>query len=214
MGHVIEHIALAIQTLAGMDCGFGRTRGTGAPGVYNVVFEYKVKPPAATPPRPRCALPRPSSTASPTTSIGDVQALRDIATEHFPGPSTNAILEEARSRGIPVLTLGHNGLYQLGYGARQRRIRASMGSTTSCIAVDIAGDKDETKQLLQDAGIPVPKGTIIKDPEELPRAIDAIGFPLVVKPLDGTRARALPWASARPKRPRRRCNWPPSTPPT
>jgi cyanophycin synthetase len=191
MGHVIEHIALAIQTLAGMDCGFGRTRGAGTPGVYNVVFEYKVEAAGRYAAEAAVRIAQAFIDGQPYDIERDVEAMRDIATEHFPGPSTNAILEEARSRSIPVLTLGNNGLYQLGYGARQRRIRASMADTTSCIAVDIAGDKDETKQLLQDAGIPVPKGTIIKEAEELPRAIDAIGFPLVVKPLDGHQGKGI-----------------------
>jgi cyanophycin synthetase len=176
MGHVIEHIALAIQTLAGMDCGFGRTRGTAHPACTTWCFEYKVEAAGRYAAEAAVRIAQAFIDGQPYDIDRDVEAMRDIATEHFPGPSTNAILEEARSRGIPVLTLGHNGLYQLGYGARQRRIRASMGSTTSCIAVDIAGDKDETKQLLQDAGIPVPKGTIIKDPKTCPGPSTPSGF--------------------------------------
>jgi len=191
MGHVIEHIALAIQTLAGMDCGFGRTRGAGTPGVYNVVFEYKVVEVGRYAAEAAVRIAQAFIDGRPYDIERDVQAMRDLATEHFPGPSTNAILEEARGRGIPVLTLGTNGLYHFGYGARQRRIRASMADTTSCIAVDIADDKDETKQLLRDAGIPVPKGTIIRSRTDLPKAIDAIGFPLVVKPLDGHQGKGI-----------------------
>jgi cyanophycin synthetase len=191
MGHIIEHVALAIQTLAGMDCGFGRTRGTGTEGVYNVVFEYKVEEVGRYAAQAAVRIAQSLIDDRPYDLEKDIQAMKGIAGDHFPGPSTNAILEEARSRGIPVLIVSSNGLYQLGYGARQRRIRASMADTTSCIAVDVAGDKDETKQLLQDAGIPVPKGTIIKSQVDLPKAIESIGFPLVLKPLDGHQGKGI-----------------------
>jgi cyanophycin synthetase len=191
MGHVIEHIALHIQSLAGMDCGFGRTRGTGEEGVYNVVIEYQIEEAGryAAEAAVRIAQALIDNADCGVESI--VAELKNIAVHHFPGPSTHAILQEARQRGIPVLPLGNNGLYQLGYGARQKRIRASIASTTSCIAVDIAGNKDETKRLLQDAGIPVPDGIIIKSQADLPQAIEKIGFPMVIKPLDGHQGKGI-----------------------
>jgi len=121
----------------------------------------------------------------------DLERLWEIKKEHEPVPSTSAILNEARRRNIPVLTLSQHGLYQLGYRANQRRIRASMDNLTSCIAVDSAGDKDETKHLLSEAGIPVPSGTVVRNEEELDGAIEKIAYPIVLKPLDGHQGKSI-----------------------
>jgi cyanophycin synthetase len=94
-------------------------------------------------------------------------------------------VEEAAKRGIPFIRLNRQSLVQLGYGVNQKRIRATVASTTSNIAVDIAGDKEETKNLLQAAEIPVPRGTVIRTEEGLKEAIDKLGYPLVIKPIDG-----------------------------
>ena len=101
------------------------------------------------------------------------------------GPSTGSIVEEAVKRGIPYIRLNKQSLVQLGYGIHQKRIRATIASTTSCIAVDIAGDKEETKNLLAAAEIPVPKGVIINMEETVDDAIRSVGFPMVFKPLNG-----------------------------
>lgn len=185
MGHVIEHIALEIQTLAGMDCGFGRTRGTGTEGEYFVVFDYMEEDAGIYAAR---ASKRIAEALTDNTAYDleyDIQQLREIREDTRLGPSTGSIVEEATKRGIPFIRLNKHSLVQLGYGVHQKRIRATIASTTSTIAVDIAGDKDETKNLLADAEIPVPKGTIIQDEEALQNAIDKLGYPVVTKPLDG-----------------------------
>ncbi|MDQ2753386.1 MAG: cyanophycin synthetase, partial [Bacteroidota bacterium] len=115
----------------------------------------------------------------------DIQKLREIREDTRLGPSTGSIVEEAAKRGIPYIRLNSQSLVQLGYGVHQTRIRATIASTTSHIAVDIAGDKEETKRLLGDAEIPVPRGTVVRDEESLQRAIDRYGYPLVIKPIDG-----------------------------
>jgi cyanophycin synthetase len=191
MGHVIEHIALEIQTLAGMDVGFGRTRGTGQEGIYHVVIAYEEETAGFFAARTAVQIAEALISGEPYELEATIQALKQIKKDNYPGPSTASILDEARRRNIPLLTLSPNGLYQLGYGKNGRRIRASMGSTTSCIAVDIAGDKDETKYLLAAQGIPVPTGTLVKNEEELQRTIADIGYPVVVKPLDGHQGKGI-----------------------
>ena len=111
--------------------------------------------------------------------------LREIRENTRLGPSTGGIVEEAAKRGIPYIRLNKHSLVQLGYGVHQKRIRATIASTTSNIAVDIAGNKEETKNLLGAAEIPVPTGTIIRSEEGLQDAIERFGYPLVLKPIDG-----------------------------
>ena len=111
--------------------------------------------------------------------------LREIREDTRLGPSTGCIVDEAAKRGIPYIRLNKQSLVQLGYGVNQKRIRATIASTTSNIAVDIACDKEETKMLLEAAEIPVPRGTVIRTEEGLKEAIEKFGYPLVIKPIDG-----------------------------
>ncbi len=185
MGHVIEHIALELQTLAGMDCGFGRTRGTGVEGEYFVVFDYMEEEAGTYAARAAVRVAEALIDDIDYSLDEDIQKLREIREDTRLGPSTGSIVEEAAKRGIPYIRLNGQSLVQLGYGVHQKRIRATIASTTSNIAVDIAGDKEETKRLLGEAEIPVPSGTTVRDEEELKRAIDRYGYPLVIKPIDG-----------------------------
>lgn len=185
MGHVIEHIALEIQTLSGMNCGFGRTRGTGQHGVYNVVFSYmeeRVGRFAATA-SVEIAEALISNTAYDLE--GAINEMRRMREQERFGPSTASIVDEAISRDIPYIRLNNESFVQLGYGKNQVRFRATMTDKTSSIAVDLASNKDETKRILEEAAIPVAKGTTIIYEEEVEKAISRIGFPLVFKPLDG-----------------------------
>jgi cyanophycin synthetase len=185
MGHVIEHVALELQTLAGMDMGFGRTRSTGKPGEYHVVFDYMEEETGVFAAKSAFNLVKHIIDGSPYNLEEDVQKMREIREETRLGPSTGSIVEEAVKRGIPYIRLNKQSLVQLGYGVHQKRIRATIASTTSCIAVDIAGDKEETKNLLAAAEIPVPKGVIINSHETVDDAIRSVGFPMVFKPLNG-----------------------------
>ena len=186
MGHVIEHIALEIQTLAGMDCGFGRTRGTGdAKGIYYVVFNYEEEDAGVYAAKAAVNIAIALIENKPYNLEDDIQALREIREDTRLGPSTGSIVNEAVKRNIPFIRLNKGSLVQLGYGIHQKRIRATIASTTSTIAVDIAGDKEETKNILEGAEVPVPKGVIIREEEELQWAIDKVGFPMVIKPIDG-----------------------------
>jgi len=191
MGHVIEHIALEIQTLAGMDVGFGRTRDYGEKGVYNVVFdclEEKVGRYAAE------AAVRIAESLIDGTDVDleeDLHRMKEIRQAEALGPSTSAIIREAEARGIPWIRLNKYSLCQLGYGANQKRIQATVTSQTSSIGVELACDKEDTKYILEQAEVPIPKGEIVRSEGGLRDAVDYIGFPLVVKPVNGNHGRGI-----------------------
>lgn len=185
MGHVIEHVALEIQMLAGMDCGFGRTRGTGEEGVYDVVFTYTQKRAGTYAARAAVQIAEALIAAKPYKLEEDIQVLREIREEEKLGPSTLSIVEEAGRRGIPYMRLNEYSLVQLGYGVNQKRIRATISSQTSGIGVDLAGDKEDTKFLLHRAGVPVPHGSIITTEAGLINELSNVGYPCVIKPVDG-----------------------------
>ena len=186
MGHVIEHVALEIQTLAGMDTGFGRTRNTGEKeSVYYVIFDYIEEDAGVYAARAAVSIAQAAADDLPYDLDGDIQKMREIREDTRLGPSTGCIVDEAAKRGIPYIRLNRQSLVQLGYGVHQKRIRATIASTTSNIAVDIAGNKEETKMLLDAAQIPVPRGTVIRTEEALKDAIESFGYPLVIKPIDG-----------------------------
>ncbi|GAB3903075.1 cyanophycin synthetase [Larkinella knui] len=191
MGHVIEHIALEIQTLAGMACGFGRTRVTDEPGVYNVVFAYQEERAGLY--AARCAVDIAQALIDGTAY--DLQADIDFLSQLYEadrlGPSTSAIVNACVRKGIPYMRLDADSTVQLGYGARQKRIQATVTSQTSTIAVELAADKNETKRRLGNVNIPVPAGEVIETENELEDVLRRLDFPLVVKPLDGNHGRGV-----------------------
>jgi cyanophycin synthetase len=189
MGHVIEHIALEIQTLAGMDCGFGRTRGTGETGVYNVVFAYMEEKVGIYAAKAAVRIATALIDGSEYDLENDIQTMREIREDERLGPSTGSIVEEAQARGIPWIRLNRHSLVMLGYGVNQKRIQATVTSQTGSIAVEIACDKEDTKNLLEASNIPVPRGRIVYDEEDLDRALDSIGYPVVIKPISGNHGR-------------------------
>jgi len=185
MGHVIEHIALEIQTLAGMETGFGRTRETKTPGIYNVVFSYTEENVGMFAAESAVAIAEALIAGTPYDVEADIQKMREIRERVRLGPSTGSIVDEAVARDIPWIRLGTNSLVQLGYGVNQMRFQATITCKTSNIAVDIACNKEETKRLLDLASIPVASGSICVDEEDLENTIKKIGYPIVLKPLDG-----------------------------
>lgn len=186
MGHVIEHIALEIQTLAGMDVGFGRTRTANEKeGVYYVCFTYMEEDAGVYAAKASVRIAQALTDGTEYNLDEDIQKLREIREDTRLGPSTGCIVEEAAKRNIPYIRLNKQSLVQLGYGVHQKRIRATIASTTSNIAVDIACDKEETKMLLEAAEIPVPRGTVVRTEAGLDEAIEKYKYPLVIKPIDG-----------------------------
>ncbi len=185
MGHVIEHIALELQTLAGMDTGFGRTRESDKRGVYHVVFSYYEAKAGIYTAKAAVRIAEALIAGEEYDLQKDIQELREIREDERLGPSTGSIVDEAIKRKIPYIRLNRHSLVQLGYGKNQKRVQATVASTTSSIAVEIACDKEETKNLLEAAEIPVPRGRIIYDEEDMQAAIDKIGYPIVLKPVNG-----------------------------
>ena len=185
MGHVIEHIALEIQTLAGMETGFGRTRETKTPGVYNVVFSYTEENVGMFAAESSAAIAEALIKGTEYDLEADIKRMREIRERVRLGPSTGSIVEEAVARDIPWIRLGTNSLVQLGYGVNQMRFQATITCKTSSIAVDIACNKEQTKKMLSDASIPVASGGICVDEEDLEAVVTKIGYPIVLKPLDG-----------------------------
>lgn len=202
MGHVIEHIALEIQTLAGMETGFGRTRETKDPGVYNVVFSYVEESVGEYAAEASVRIAEALISGEEYDVEADIQKMREIRERVRLGPSTGSIVEEAVARDIPWIRLGTNSLVQLGYGVNQLRFQATITCQTSHIAVDIACDKEATKRMLDNASIPVAKGDICVDEEDLENTIKKIGYPIVLKPLDGNHGKGASinvkdWESAK-----------------
>ncbi|HEY2847235.1 MAG TPA: hypothetical protein VGI80_05405, partial [Pyrinomonadaceae bacterium] len=189
-GHVIEHLALELQTLAGMDTGYGRTRETSEKGVYNVVYSYIEEEVGRYAGRAAVKLwldlaENTSVDEIRQTIAGDIQEMREIRENVRFGPSTGSLVEEALNRDIPYIRLNDQSLVQLGYGVNQKRIQATTTVNTNMISVDIAGNKAATKKLLGDMGVPVPDGYKIRDIDELQRTVERVGYPVVIKPLDG-----------------------------
>ena len=185
MGHVVEHIALELQVLAGMDCGFGRTRGTGDRGIYQIIFAYQVEECGRYAAKAAVRIAEALINGEPYKVENDIEKLCALREEYGLGPSTAAIAEEAEKRGIPYGSFGSGSRLVLGYGVNQKKIEATISGNTSSIAVDIAGNKAETKELLSSFAVPVPEGRTISDLEDLKEVIEELGYPLVIKPLNG-----------------------------
>ncbi|NJO96873.1 MAG: cyanophycin synthetase [Pleurocapsa sp. CRU_1_2] len=195
MGHIVEHIALELQELAGMPVGFGRTRETSTPGVFKVAFEYVEEQAGRYAGRAAVRLCQSiveTGTYSAVELEQDLKDLKELHASSALGPSTETIIKEAEARKIPWMWLSARAMLQLGYGARQKRIQATLSNNTSILAVELACDKEGTKNILGNAGVPVPKGTVIEYLNELEQAIaDVGGFPIVIKPLDGNHGRGI-----------------------
>lgn len=191
LGHVIEHVAIELQTLAGMECGFGRTRSTDVTGVYHIVFDYIIENAGIYAAEAACRLVEKLVAGDKYDIEVDIKVLQRIYSREQYGPTSMSLIQEAEKRDIPYTRLNNNSMLMLGQGARQKIICTSIASTTSNMAVNMAGDKEKTKRLLSKEYIPVPKGTVIYKEIHLREAIDEIGFPIVTKPIDGNHGRGI-----------------------
>ncbi len=189
MGHVVEHIALELQTLAGLDTGFGRTRSTSTKGIYNVVYSYLEEKTGIYAGKIAVEFCEALARGDDYDIAPHIIKMKEIREQERLGPSTGSIVEEAIKRDIPYIRLNRRSLVQLGWGVNQKRIQATIASTTSNIAVDIACDKEETKNLLTQLNIPVAKGGSASDNDDLEKIINKIGYPIVIKPIDGNHGR-------------------------
>ncbi|MFL6844395.1 MAG: cyanophycin synthetase [Allosphingosinicella sp.] len=207
LGHVAEHVALELQTLAGSRATRGKTRSVkNRPGVYNVMFAYNEERVGLMAGRIALELVNAllPSDLQGISGLGRVyaldgefelerrlDALRRMVRRTTLGPTTRALVEEAERRGIPVMRLDEKSLIQLGHGRHQQKIRASITGRTSLVAADLAGDKNMTKKLLDESGVPVPRGAVVRDVEEAVREARRLRYPLVTKPLDGNHGRGV-----------------------
>jgi cyanophycin synthetase len=193
-GHVAEHIALELQNLAGTDVRHGKTRSAGPHGQYNVIYEYREETVGIEAGKVAVALVNHlvDPAASPEFDlVAELERLIRIAERQAFGPSTQALIDEAVSRDIPYIRLDRYSLVQLGQGVHQQRIRATMTSRTAAIAVDVASDKSLTNKLLDSAGLPVPRAEVVETVDEAAAAANRLGYPCVVKPLDGNHGRGV-----------------------
>lgn len=191
LGHVIEHVALELQCLAGMDCGFGRTYRTETKGIYDVIFAYQIEQAGLYAGEAAVNLVKALAEGKDYPVNEAVNALKEIYRQEGLGPSTQAIIDEAKKRKIPYTRYNNSSLIVLGHGRNQKKIWAAVSSKTSSIGVDIAADKELTKQVLSANFIPTPKGLTIESKEELQEAIAELGFPLVIKPLNGNHGKGV-----------------------
>jgi len=199
LGHVLEHVAIELQNVAGVKVSFGKTRGTGTPGVYDVVFEYEqddVGLEAAAVALELLHDLLPPALRPATAKQGfDFAARRDAFIRYTQrralGPSTASIVHAAEARGIPWIRLNTQSLIQLGYGCRQQRIQATITGRTSHIAVELASDKEETNRILARLGLPVPRQQLVQSAALAVAAAERIGYPVVTKPYNGNHGRGV-----------------------
>ncbi|GAB4092153.1 cyanophycin synthetase [Flaviaesturariibacter terrae] len=185
LGELIAVAALELQQLAGAPCHFAQVQPTGKPGEYGLAIEYCTEGCGRRAAEGALEFVGALLEGRPYNYGSLIDELRALHGQEAFGPSTGSLVAEARRRGIPVLRLDDDAYIQLGYGTRQKRIEATISSGTSAIAVDKAGDKHAAKMLLAAAFVPVPKGEVLRQVDNLPDTIRSLGFPLVIKPLDG-----------------------------
>ncbi|MCA9706674.1 MAG: cyanophycin synthetase, partial [Myxococcales bacterium] len=201
LGHVLEHVAIELQNLAGADVTFGKTRGTGTHGEYFVVYQFDEQSVGVAagelarqllesllPPELRTA---PAPAPAPFDFDAELDELIAYAQRRQFGPSTASLVRAAEERDIPWLRLNDGSLVQFGHGRYQQRIQATITSQTRHIAVEIASDKEETSRILGDLGLPVPRQDVVWSAEGAAEAADDIGYPVVVKPLDANHGRGV-----------------------
>jgi cyanophycin synthetase len=199
LGHVLEHVAIELQCLAGTPVSYGKTRGDGLPaGQYHVVFSYAEESVGRAAAELGLAvirhlLPaeREAHDPTPLEFRGACEALVRLAQRRAFGPSTGALVRAAEERDIPWMRLNDRSLVQLGHGKFQRRIQATITSETRHTAVEIASDKRLTNQILADLGLPVPRQVRVYEAEEAVAEAEALGYPVVVKPLDGNHGKGV-----------------------
>lgn len=193
LGHVAEHVALQLQQECGHDLRRGKTRQVkGVPGRYNIIYGFQDEGVGMA--AGHLAVRLVNDLVEPSGDVdfdAELEAFIRRAERLAFGPSTQAIIDEAVSRDIPWIRLNRYSLVQLGQGTHAQRIRATMTSQTGALAVDIAGDKDLTAKLLGSAGLPVPKQEVVRTEDGAVAAAREIGYPVVVKPLDGNHGRGV-----------------------
>jgi cyanophycin synthetase len=190
--HILEHVTLELQTMAGHPLGFGKARETCVEGLYKVIVRFDDEVVVKECLRTARELLLAAYTGGTFDVAAEVKRLQDVVDRNALGPSTKAIVDAAKERGIPWRRLQEGrSLIQLGQGAKQRRIWTAETDRTGAIAEYIAQDKDLTRTFLKQAGVPVPEGQTVGSAEEAWEAAQDIGLPIVVKPTDANHGRGV-----------------------
>ncbi len=191
IGHVVEHVAIELQCLAGMNVKFGKAFTTKDTGIYAIVFHYIVESAGIYAAKEAVWLIESLIYNEEYDLSLTINTLKELREKDKLGPTTQSIVDEALKRGIPFIRLNTNSLVQLGYGKYQKRIQAGMTSETSAIAVEIADEKAWTKSILKEACIPVPDGDVATSLDEALSIAEEIGYPVAVKPEVGNHGRGI-----------------------
>ncbi len=192
LAHITEHVTIELQNRMGFDVAFGRARGTGETGVYNVVIAYQEEEPARAAFDTALRLVLAAMLDEPFDIAAELERLLEIADDYRLGPSTAAIVAAAKRRKIPVRRVTPTGsLIQLGYGIHQKRILASQTSDTTAIAVEICQEKPLTNQVLRTVGVPVPEGEVVRSADAAWRVAEDLGLPVVLKPEAGNQGKGV-----------------------
>lgn len=191
LAHVIEHTALEILNELGYNVTFGKARRIKESSQYTVVYAYENEYAGLEAGKLAVDLIRSLCNQQPYDLKTAINEIKEKAAKLELGPSTQAIVDAALERGIPVMRIGRGSIIQLGYGKYQKRLEATITDKTSCIAVDIACDKSTTKEILIEAGIPVPNGSSCSSPQEAVLLAQEIGYPVVIKPERGNQGRGV-----------------------
>lgn len=191
MGHILEHVTLELQTLSGTEVGFGRARESNEEGVYKVAIEFHEEKLGREALQTGLRLCLAAVYDRPFDIVEEIARLRDLVQDVCLGPSTKSIVDAAVKRGIPYRRLNDESLIQFGHGVHQRRIRAAETDRTSAIGEAIAQDKELTRRLLAEVGVPVPQGEPVFSETEAWETAQDIGLPVVVKPQDGNQGRGV-----------------------
>ncbi len=189
--HLLQHIAIEVQQQAGLAVKFGNTREGKNAQTHFVLIEYQYEKAGIKAARAAAELLQSNLTGAEFDSRTIVNEIKTIAARESAGPSTRAIMEEARIRHIPCRRMGNSSLLLLGQGQKQRKMRATVAGSTFGIGMEIARDKQETKDLLAASYIPVPKGVLLYAEDEIEQALQTLPFPLVIKPLNGNHGRGI-----------------------
>ncbi len=191
-GHITEHVAIELQNLIGFSVGYGKTVDSYETGIYNVVYRYRDEACGLAAGVAAVDLVQRLFSEQEIDLVPILAQLKEVRDTHMLGPSTEAIVEAAKNRGIPWMRLTQDSSYvQLGHGYRQQRVQATVTGRTSLVGHGIADDKNWTKQILGEAGIPVPQGGVCTNFDDALDLARALGYPVVVKPLVGNHGRGV-----------------------
>jgi len=189
--HVMEHIAIELQVMLGYEIKFGKTRESNKKGVYNIVYGYENEYAGLESGKLSVEIIKGIISGELPDISSSLKAIKKVCIATDFGASTAAVAKEARERDIPIIRIGDCSILQLGYGKHQKRIEATLTENSSCVSVDIACNKELTKNILHEYGIPVPAGKVVKSEQEALEYSEKLGYPVVVKPNYGSHGKGV-----------------------